>query len=123
MTTLNDSGGLYEAEIRELIEDRAKAIRAKDVEGAIGSLAPGVLDFDLINPLQSVGSSAIKKRLEDWFASFQGPIGYEVHDLIIAAADGVAYSHSLNKVTGTSNGSELATIGSWLTCTARCLLT
>jgi len=57
-----------------------------------------------VDPLQYVGSDAIRKRTEQWFSSFQGPIGYETRDLRIAAADGVAFSHSLNHVRGTKNG-------------------
>ena len=42
-----------EAEIRALIEEQVKAIRAKDVNGSISSYAPDVLLFDGVNPLRS----------------------------------------------------------------------
>ena len=42
-----------EAEIRALIEEQIKAIRAKDVNGSISSYAPDVLLFDGVNPLRS----------------------------------------------------------------------
>jgi ketosteroid isomerase-like protein len=74
MTTEN-SKAIDESQIRALIEERIKAVRAKDVDRAMSNLAPDVLSFDVINPLQSSGSDADGKRAEEWFSSFQGPIG------------------------------------------------
>jgi uncharacterized protein (TIGR02246 family) len=91
-----------EAEIRALIEDQARAVRAKDVDGSVSGYAPDVLLFDVVNPLRSVGSDAARKRLAAWFASFQGPIGYELRDLSITAGDDVAFGHSLNRVSATT---------------------
>jgi len=39
-----------EALIREIIEKRVKAVRAKDIDAAMSSHAPNVLMFDLIAP-------------------------------------------------------------------------
>ena len=39
---------------------------------------------------------------ETWFASFQGEIGYEVRDLHVTAGEEVAFSHSLNRLHGTT---------------------
>jgi uncharacterized protein (TIGR02246 family) len=90
-----------EAQIRALIDDRAKAIRAKDIQASLAKYAPDVLLFDIVNPLQWVGADAARKRSAAWFSSFQGPIGYELHDLSIAAGDDVAFAHSLNRVNAT----------------------
>ena len=57
MTTGN-GGTTAEAEIRTLIEEQAKAIGAKDVEGSVSSYAPDVRLFDVVNPLRSTGSEA-----------------------------------------------------------------
>ena len=43
-----------------------------------------------------------RKRLAAWFASFRGPIGYELRDLSITAGDDVAFGHSLNRVSATT---------------------
>jgi ketosteroid isomerase-like protein len=93
-----------EAEIRALIDKRVKAVRAKDVESSTASLALDVLLFDVVDPLQYRGSDAVRKRLAEWFASFEGPIGHEVSDLSIAASDDVAFSHGLNRVIGARIG-------------------
>jgi uncharacterized protein (TIGR02246 family) len=93
---------LDEVQIRELIEDKIQAVRAKDIDGATSNYAPDVLSFDVVNRLQYIGSDAIRKRLEEWFSSFQGSIGFEVRDLSITSGDSVAFSHSLNHVSATT---------------------
>jgi len=91
-----------EAEIRALVDDQAKAIRARDVDASLSAYAPNVLLFDVVDPLQSAGSQAAKRRLAEWFASFRGPIGYELRDLSITAGEDVAFCHSLNRVSATT---------------------
>ena len=65
-----------ESQIRALIDDRTKAVRAKDIARATSGIAPDILTFDVVNPLQHIGSDASRKRAEEWFSSFQGSIGY-----------------------------------------------
>jgi uncharacterized protein (TIGR02246 family) len=97
-----------EAQIRKLIADREKAVRTKDVNTAISNLAPDILSFDVVDPLQHIGSDASKKRAEQWFSSFQDPIGYEIRDLRITAGDNVAFSHGLSHVSATrTQGGQL----------------
>ena len=48
--TLATSQASDEAQIREIIEKRVKAVRAKDIDAAMSSHAPNVLMFDLIAP-------------------------------------------------------------------------
>ncbi len=43
------------AQIRVLIDDRVEAIRARDVNRALSSIAPDAVLFDVVNPLQSHG--------------------------------------------------------------------
>ena len=95
-----------EAEIRALVDDQAKAIRARDVDGSLSSYAPDVLLFDVVDPLRSTGADAARKRLAEWFASFQGPIGYELRDLSITAGNDVAFCHSLNRVSATTTAGQ-----------------
>src|SRR5207253_2497999 len=90
-----------EAQIRNILSNWAGAVRVRDSEGLLANVAPGILLFDLINPLQSRGSDALKKRAEEWLSSFQGAIDYETRDLSITMGDDVAFCHSLNRVRGT----------------------
>lgn len=93
-----------EAQIRKLIDDRGKAVRARDVDGSIANIAKEIVWFDVVNPLQHFGSDAIKKRANEWFASFEGAIGYETSELSITAGDDVAFSHGLNHVSANKIG-------------------
>ena len=94
-----------ETQIRELVEAWAKAVRAKDINGMMSNYAPNVLAFDAVTQLQLVGLEAVRKRAEEWVSSFQLPLDYQLRDLTITASDDVAFSHSLNRVSGTmTNG-------------------
>ena len=62
MTTTN------EAEIRGLIDDWVKALRARDIDTVVSNYAPDVVSFDVVNPLQRKGVDAIRKRAEEWIS-------------------------------------------------------
>ena len=105
MTTENNTA-VDEAQIRECMDKQAKAVRAKDLRGALAAYAPNVLSFDVVNPLQNVGVEAVRVRLEAWFSQFRGPIGCENRDLSITAGADAGFCHSLNRVSGTRTGCE-----------------
>jgi ketosteroid isomerase-like protein len=109
MTTgIANSKTTDEAQVRALIDDRVKAVRDKNVNEAMSSIALNILSFDVVNPFQQMGSDASKKRMQEWFSSFEGPIGYDIRDLSITAGDSVAFSHSLSHVSATrTDGGQL----------------
>ena len=91
----------YEDEISVLIHDRIKAIRLKDIETLMLYYMRDILSYDVVGTLQYVGSSAIRARMEEWFSSFEGAIGYDVQDVKISASDDLAYSFGLCHVNAT----------------------
>jgi ketosteroid isomerase-like protein len=69
--------------------------------------ATDIVAFDLAPPLHYVGVEALRKNLEAWFATFRGPVGYEMCDLSITVSDDVAFCRSCNRISGTrTNGEE-----------------
>jgi SnoaL-like domain len=74
-----------EAQIRQLIDNWAKALRGKDVDGLMANYAPDLVLFNLAPPLQYNGVDACRNIWEEWLPAFQGPVGYEIHDLSITA--------------------------------------
>jgi ketosteroid isomerase-like protein len=114
--TTTHSQASDEAQIRTLIDDRVEAVRTKDVDGAMSGIAPDIRSFDVVNPLQSFGSNASRERAQAWFSAFQGPIGYETRDLSITTGGDVAFSHSLNRYSGTQTGG--VEIDMWVRATA-----
>ena len=107
MTTENNRAA-DEARIRELIEERVRAVRAKDVDALMAVHAPEVVMFDALDPLRYVGSEAVGERAGQWLSWYRGPVGYEVRDLSVTAGDGAAFCHYLYRVTGTmTNGTQV----------------
>ncbi len=107
MTTEN-SRAADEARIRALIKERVEAVRAKDVDALMSNHAPDVLMFDALDPLQYVGSEAVRERAGQWLSWYQGAVGYEVRDLSVTAGDEAAFCHYLYRVSGTmTNGREV----------------
>jgi ketosteroid isomerase-like protein len=78
--------------------------------------APDILVFDLVTPLQYKGADAYRKNQEEWFATWQGPIGYEIRDSTITVGDDVAFSHSLNRIYGKRTNGEDTDV--WVRVTA-----
>jgi uncharacterized protein (TIGR02246 family) len=89
----------HETQIRQLVENWAAAVRAKDVEAAVAHHADDVVMFDVPLPLLSRGMKEYRKTWELFFANNRGgPGSFEVTDLRIAASDTVAYCHALLKI-------------------------
>jgi len=95
-----------EAQIRALIDDWAKALRAKDVDRALSHYAADVVAFDLAPPLEYAGADALRQSLEAWFPTFRGPVGYEIRDLSVTTAGDVAFCRSINRISGTRTDGE-----------------
>ncbi len=105
-----------EAEIRRVIESGIEAIHDKNIEGVISLYAQEVVSFDIVPPLRYVGADAFRKPWEEVFSSFQGPIGYEIADLSITVGGDVAFTYSLNRISGTMNNGLRTDL--WLRWTA-----
>jgi uncharacterized protein (TIGR02246 family) len=102
-------------QIRALIDDWAKALRAKNVDAVMSAYAPDFLAFDLPPPLQVRGPGEHRKGFEAWFPTFDGPIGFEMRELRLTSGDDVAFSHSLNRISGQRTSGETTDI--WVRAT------
>ena len=102
--------------IRELVEGFANAMRAKDIRGVMSVFAPDVVSFDLGPPLQHGGGEAFLTRWQELFDAYRSAIDFEVRDLSIAVGDDVAFSHSLNRIGGTTK--DAGKLDLWLRWTA-----
>jgi len=105
-----------EAEIKGLIDTLIKSLHHKNIESLMPIYAQDVVSFDVTAPLQVIGADAFKKRWEEAFLIFQDPINYEVRDLNITVGYNVAFSHSLNRLSGTMNNGQQ--FGPWVRWTA-----
>jgi uncharacterized protein (TIGR02246 family) len=106
-----------EAAIQGLLDDCIRSLHDKNIEGVMSLYAQEVVSFDIVPPLQYRGADAFRKVWEETFSSFQGPIDYEIHDLSITVGDDVAFTHSLNRISGTlTTGRKTALWLRWTAC-------
>jgi uncharacterized protein (TIGR02246 family) len=115
--TMERNQATEELAIRKLVDGFVRSISTKDLAGVMAAFAPDVVSFDLGPPLQHGGGEAFAKRWRELFDSYEGTIDYEVRDLTISAGDDVAFSRSLNHVSGTlKNGQKAARWLRWTAC-------
>ena len=89
-----------EARVQACIESWAKALRAKDLDAVMSFYTPDFVGFDLPPPLRVEGASTVRSGLEQWFRTWEGAIGFEMRDLVVVAREDIAFSRSLNHLTG-----------------------
>jgi ketosteroid isomerase-like protein len=100
MTSANNEAA-PEAQLCALIDDGVKAIRAKDVDGALSNYTPRPLVRHR-QPAAARWIGQLQKAPLGVVLFVPGPIGYELGDLTVAAGDDVAFSQSLNRVNATT---------------------
>jgi ketosteroid isomerase-like protein len=100
---IRDSKTTSEAAIRNLIDQRADALRARDVDGVVSCRTADYAQYSLAPPLSHVSDPG---SLSAWFATWRGPIGTEVRDLTIVVSGDSAYSFGLSHMTGTKISGE-----------------
>src|SRR5579871_1271172 len=98
--------------IQGLLDELITSLHDKNLDGLISIYAPEVVAFDVGGPLQFAGADAERKAWAAIFPMFQGPITYEIRDLDITVGDDVAFSHSINRLSGTLTTGEM--FGPWV---------
>jgi ketosteroid isomerase-like protein len=101
-----------ESVLHERIEALAQAIRDKDVDRVMSFYAKDVVVFDVRPPLDVRGADGYRKNFERWFASIEGPMGFDFLDLSISAGEGASFCHYLAHITGTRPGDR--TVDYWV---------
>jgi ketosteroid isomerase-like protein len=100
MSPDGQTGASIESVLRRRIEDIGQAIRDKNLDRLMSFYASDVGVFDIRPPLKVRGADVYRHNFELWFASWEGPLGFELHDLRIVPGEGVAFCHYLALVTG-----------------------
>ena len=98
--------------IRGLLEDRAAALRAKDAPAVLSHYSPETVKYDLAPPLQTAGPAALDRRaLEAWFATWWGPLGYDLRDFKVVTGGDLAFCYGLVRISGTKvDGDEKVSV-------------
>ena len=107
-----------EEELRQVVLERVAAVHDKNPEPLAERQAPDIVTFDVLPPLHSRGSEAVQDKTQAWFDSYAGEIGYEVHNLHIAADGDVGFCSFVYHVSGTLiSGNE---VDMWVRATLGC---
>ncbi|MFN3230953.1 MAG: YybH family protein [Alphaproteobacteria bacterium] len=101
--------------IAEVLDRRAAAIAAKDVSGVLEHVSEAIVSFDVGTPLAHSGRDAVRERLEQWFAGYDGPIGFAIRDLGVHGDGASAFSHALVHISGTLTTGD--TVSMWVRST------
>jgi ketosteroid isomerase-like protein len=120
MSSYGHSGASTVALLRRRVDEIAQAIRDKDLDKLMTFYDRDVEVFDLRASLNVTGASAYRNNLEHWFDSFEGPLGFELHNLRLTAGEGAAFCHYLGLITGARPGGRSS--GYWVrgtTCFGR----
>jgi len=114
------TGDSIKSVVRRRVEAMAQAIRDRNLDELMTHYARDVEVFDVRFSINLLGAAAYRNNFEHWFDSFEGPVGFEHHNLHITVDGGVAFCHYLALVTGARPGGR--TSGYWVrgtTCFAR----
>jgi ketosteroid isomerase-like protein len=115
---MEDRMASTELEVRALLDRQSEAIRTKDVDRLISLYSPDIVYYDVVPPLQYVGSAALRGRFMDWFNGYDSSIGFDIRHLHIVSSGDVAVAYWLSRARGTlKNGQE---VGSWVRATSCC---
>ncbi|MDL2410538.1 nuclear transport factor 2 family protein [Rhizobium calliandrae] len=91
------------AEITALEQRRIDAMKAKDLAQIMNCYSDDVFVYDVAPPREYVGAAAFKKPWQGFIDMFKGPINIEASDLVINAEGEIGYSHSIQRVSGTTS--------------------
>jgi ketosteroid isomerase-like protein len=96
-----------EAQVRELIENWAGAVRAQDLDGILKHHALDIVMFDVPPPVQSKGIDAYRKTWDVFYRWFGDAGVFDLSELTITAGEDVAFAHGLIRCAG-GDANELA---------------
>jgi len=91
------------AEIKALEQRLIDGIKAKDAKQIMSCYSDDVFAYDVVPPSQYVGAAAFQKPWQRVLDMFKGPISAGVNDLVINSDGKIAYSRSVQHVSGTTN--------------------
>ncbi len=87
--------------LRDLVDERVAAVRAKNLKPLADRQAADVITFNVLPPLSSHGSGAVAKQTQAWFDGYASDIGYEVRELRVSADGDLGFCSFLYHVSGT----------------------
>jgi ketosteroid isomerase-like protein len=90
-------------EIKALEQRLMDGIKAKDAKQIMSCYSDDVFAYDVVPPREYGGAAAFQKPWQGFLDMFKGPINAEMNDLVINSDGKIAYSRSVQRVSGTTN--------------------
>lgn len=82
------------------------AFEARDVKAVMAIYAPDVVAYDLVPPLQLIGSDAYRQDYSNFFAEFKGPIRVSYQNIDVEQSGDIAFAFGLERLRGTLAGGK-----------------
>ncbi len=95
-----------EAQIRDLIENWATAVRSQDIDGILKNHSPEILFFDVPPPVQSKGIEAYRKSWDLFFRWFGDSGVFDLSELNVTADNNLAFCTGLIRCAGRDRRGE-----------------
>jgi len=116
MSAATKSATKDETAIRQLCDDWSQALRDKDVERLWSLTARDFVAYDLAPPLRH--GAEHEKNTAEWFATWDGPLGYDVRVERVVAGGDVAFLYGLVRLRGKKKSGDEADL--WFRATLGC---
>jgi uncharacterized protein (TIGR02246 family) len=107
-----------ERELRDLVDERVRAVRERDSATLAAHPAEDVITFDVLPPLNSRGSQATAAHLQAWLDGYDGPIEYFTQDVQVSAEGDLGFCSFLYHVGGKLKTGDQ--ISMWVRATLCC---
>lgn len=89
-----------EAAIVDLVENWAKAVRARKLDGILAHHSPDIVMFDVPPPLQSKGIEKYEKTWDLFFSWAQDSGVFDIVEMSVTAGDDVAFVIAIMRCAG-----------------------
>jgi ketosteroid isomerase-like protein len=98
--------GRAAAEVRTVLDEHSAAYARRDVAGILAPYTDGAARYALAPPLRQGPGTMVgdARGVTAWLATFDGPIRIAYDDLVVTAANDIAFAHALTRMTATPAG-------------------
>jgi ketosteroid isomerase-like protein len=103
-----------ETQIRQLVENWAKAVRNKDMDGILAHHSDNFVMYDVPEPFQSIGLEAYRKTWDLFFINTK-PGVFDIHEINIVADDNVGFAYAKMQCADKSNTADFVALDFRLT--------
>lgn len=112
----SDPASADEDALRGLLDERARAVAARDEGPLLARMAPDLHSFGVTPPFATLGRDEIADGMRAWFDGYRSAIGYQVHDPRVRVDGDLGVTTFVYRVTGTlTSGHE---VDMWVRATA-----